>query len=129
MDQTKHLVRQLSIDLITDTPNSIIEWFDALWNKLTIVEINVYHKKGGELVYYIDGQPKIPIFYQDDENNRFWCNHHSYWLILKSDFNLNYYDIQGITKLLVENALISSVATPSLWQNRAIPAVENALNI
>lgn len=126
---TNSIVRQLKIDLITDTPNRIIEWFNDLWNTLCIIETNVYHKDGGEFVYYVvNDLGKQWIFFQDDKNEQFWCNYNQYWLILETNFNLEFIDIQSITKLLVENALNNNVATTVFKIEFICKTVENALN-
>ena len=123
------ITRQLSIDLITDTPNEIIVWFNDLWSKLYIIETDVYHNDGGEIIYYIImGGKKQWIFFQDNENGRFWCDYDNYWSILQYRFYCEYNDIQAITKILVENALNNSVATPLEQIQRIYKMVENALN-
>ena len=98
--------RQLSIDLITDTPNDIITWFNDLWSRMHVIETEVYYRNGGELIYYIiNDNQKEYIFYHDKKYNSFWCSHYRYWTILESKFNLSYTDIQDVTEILVENAL------------------------
>ena len=123
------IIRQLQIDLITDTPNDIITWFNDLWSKLYIIETDVYHNDGGELIYYtiIDGI-NYWTFYQDNANERFWCDYENYWSDLEFKFKFEYNGIQSITKVLVENALNNSVATPESGGNRIQIKVENALN-
>ena len=117
--------RQLKIDLITSDYNPIIEWFSDIWFKLSMVEANVYHNDGDEFIYYISNDPKQWIFFRDDKNNKFWCNHTKYWVVFDSKFNITYTDIQAITKILVENALNASVKIP--YYMSSVP-VENALN-
>ena len=122
------IIRQLSIDLITDAHNPIIEWFNDLWSKLYVIETDVYHKEGGEFIYYMNNDEKLWIFLQDDESNLFWCNYDTYWSILESKFKFNYDDIQYLTKFLVENALNNSVATPHKLAFPSAVRVENVLN-
>lgn len=123
-----NLIRQIQIDLITNDTNPIVEWFNNLWNKLDVIKTNVYHINCGEIVYYLNGNRKQYIFYQDDENDRFWCNSDHYWKILINDFNLNYNEIQTVTKLLVENALNKTVATPVPLVTKWHEMVENSIN-
>ncbi len=128
MIDTDALIRQINIDLITDRPNPIIEWFNVLWDQLYIIETDVYHNNGGEFIYFqiIDEQKKM-IFYQDNNNSKFWCNHNQYWSILTSKFNIGYVTIQSLTKVLVENALTNNVietAHPSFIS----PVVLNKIN-
>ena len=130
--------RQLSIDLITDTPNEIIVWFNDLWPTINIVETSVYHQSGGELIYYkmIDNR-KQWIFFRDDTRSKFWCNYTHYWLLLESKFSLNRIEIQGITKVLIDNALNNGnnvvsnalISTPKVDQYRSLSKVENVLNV
>ena len=129
------LVRQMQIDLITDVHNPIVEWFNDIWSKLYVIEINVYNDSS-ELIYYIDNnvidnKPKHWIFYQDKKDNSFWCNYDHYWSILKTKSNLTYTDIQYITKFLVENALNNSIATPGfvLSSNKLNNALNNTNNV
>ena len=123
------LTRQISIDLITNDTNPIIEWFNELWSKLYVIETNVYHTNGKEFIYFINnGNKNQYVFYQDDENERFWCNTNRYWSILENKFRLNYYDTQMVTKILVENALNNSVTSPRIMESLLLIKVENALN-
>ena len=103
------IIRQLQIDLINDTYNPIIEWFNELWSKLSVIETNVYHNSGGENIYYmvIDGK-KQWIFFQDINSGEFWCDYNIYWRILEDRFNFEYDDVRAITNLLIENALNKS---------------------
>jgi hypothetical protein len=87
--------------MITDTPNSIMEWFNDLWYQLSIVEINVYHENGGEFIYYLTNdynQTKQIIFFQDNKNT-------IYWQVLKSKIKGNYISVRHVSKFLIENAL------------------------
>ena len=124
----KSIVRQLKIDLITDTPNDIITWFNDLLYKMYITETDVYHSNGGEFIYYtiIDGV-KQWIFYRDIKEDKLWCNYNKYWSVLDYKFKLDFYDILGITKVLVENFL-NTLVIPD-WLDAITQAyVENALN-
>jgi hypothetical protein len=122
------LIRQLKIALIIEEPNEIIDWFNDLWSKLSIVETNVYHEKGGEFIYYMGGEVKQWIFFQDNKNDRFYCNFDHYWSVLESKIDLEYGDNQEITKFLVENALNNRVSTPGPAWSFPMEIVENALN-
>ena len=129
MNDLATIIRQLKIYMISEESNPILEWFNDLWNKLSIVETNVYHKDGGEFIYYyIEDDKKQWIFFQDNKNDKFYCNYKHYWLILSSNFKLNSIGVQSITKFLVENALNNSVATPCFFNCLPKKSVENALN-
>lgn len=96
------LIRQIRIDLITGESNHIVDWFNGIWHQIIIVEVNVYHSRGCEFIYYkyIDNK-KICIFYQDS-NDDFWCNHEQYWKLFPIEDN---FTISLITKILIDNAL------------------------
>jgi hypothetical protein len=112
MDNTIALsvIRQLKIDTITDTPNQILDWFNDLWNQMSIVEVDVFHKNGGELIYYInvDDQRKA-IFLYDNQNERIWCHDELYWNYLNNVIGrenyINHIIIQYITEYLLENVV------------------------
>lgn len=120
-------IRDIQIDLIMDNKNPIIDMFNGIWDNLSIVEVDVYHNKGGEFIYY--NKDNKWIFFRDDKKKKFWCNYTRYWLIFQSNFNHNNIDIQGITKLLVENALNSSISKPLKNALTRFKEVEKALNI
>ena len=116
--------RQLKIDLITDTPNPIIEWFISIWYKLYVVERNVMHCNGGEMIYYINGDVKKCIFFRDDRRGIFRCDFTNFWTTLElsilgksNDYILpnDYTECQVITKILVEYLLgdSSTIAQPA----------------
>jgi hypothetical protein len=124
-------VRKLQIDLLLDHQNEIIEWFDIMWGTLYILETNVYHSKGGEIIFYKinDLGDKEWIFYHDTVNVKFWCNYINYWLKIKSGFCLDYVEIQIITKSLVDNALRTNILSEPLTSMVVgFTMVENALN-
>ena len=122
-------IRQIQINLITDASNPIIEWFNSIWNRVHVIETDVYHKGGGELIYYIIIEGKKQwIFFRDDKNTKFWCNHDHYWSYFYSNFTTKYTDIQDITKLLVDNALNNSVATPNYLTLNLLSSVDDVLN-
>ena len=127
MDDTI-IKRRINIDLITDAPNPTIEWFNGIWEQLSTFEIDVYHYDGSEVIYYINGEKPQWIFYQDNKWGRFWCNLSIYWLPLASKFDLNYEEIQVITKLLVENALNNKITLQEITFTRDLSVVDNALN-
>ena len=107
------IVRQIKIDHITDVTNPIITWFNDLWSKLHVMEVNVYHQNGGEFIYYRnEGGIKICIFFRDDINDKFWCDYHSYWGYLEHHYDLSHTDRQDITQILLNNILGVNVSTP-----------------
>lgn len=94
------LTRQIKIDLITDTPNAIVSWFEDLCSNIRVIETDIYHIYGGEYIYYtID---KEILFYRNDRLGAFSCSNDLYWNILSSEFNIKYDNIEEITKLLIE---------------------------
>ena len=126
---TSSVVRQLQIDMITDTPNPIIDWFNDLWSNLHVVQANVYHDRGNEFIYYkIKHDMVLVIFYQDKKSYLFTGHYKYYWSILQDKFKLKYPDVQEVTKLLVESVMGTSILTTprKIWsQDECI--VSNAL--
>ncbi len=111
MDQSS-ILRKLKIDLITDAPNSIVEWFNDIWKNLHVVQANVYHDMGGEYIYYLDdniGSRKY-IFFYDENGGIFYSSSRRYHEILESKLDTIYREYQSITKLLVENAIEKKIA-------------------
>ena len=100
------IIRQMKIDLITDTYNSIIKNFLRICKNLYIIETNVYHDRGGEIVYHriVNGR-KEWLFYYDDDKKRLWCNSKRYWDGLRLDFKLDSFQVQEITHFLFDEIL------------------------
>ncbi len=107
------IVRKLQIDLISGTSNPIIQWFETLWNKLSIAKIDVLHRGGGERIYYyMDHNVEMPVFYSD--KGIFHMDDDNYWMIILMKFNLNYSTIQSISKILIEHHLNESIPDPEI---------------
>ena len=105
--------RQLKIDLVTGDHNPITECFVEIWSKLHVLKTNVFHNNGGELIYYENTDSgKQWVFIEDIKNEQFYCNYEYYWSILSTRFDLEYFEIQTITKLMVENILNNTIPTP-----------------
>jgi hypothetical protein len=102
-------IRDIKIDLLMGNQNSIVDLFCNITSGIEIINCDVYNKDGLEFIYHKDGQW---IFYQDAKNGKFWANYKRYWVILESYFDLEYREIQSITKLLVEKTLKREVTTP-----------------
>jgi hypothetical protein len=117
-------VRDIKIDLLMGNQNPIVYLFFKITSGIEIINCNVYNEEGLEFIYHKDGQW---IFYQDAKNGKFWAHYKRYWEILKSEFGLEYEEIQAITKLLVEEALKREVTTTaeSKWSRTC--EVEEAL--
>lgn len=120
------LVRDLQIDLILGNKNPIIDIFNNICNGLSIITTEVYHKEGGEIIYY--NSENEWVFFRDDNKNRFWCNHERYWGIFSQEFEMNRLDIKKITKLLLENTLNIDVYEPRTNILNSDETIEIALN-
>jgi hypothetical protein len=118
-------IRDIKIDLLMDNKNPIVDLFCNLTSGIEIINCDVYNKDGLEFIYHKDGQW---IFYQDAKNGKFWVNYKRYWVILESYFDLEYREIQSITKLLVEKTLKREVTTPRVCITGNCTMVEEALN-
>jgi hypothetical protein len=103
-------IRDIKIDLLMGNKNPIIDLFCEITNGLGIINCNVYNEDGMEFIYY--NKEGEWIFYQDCKNEKFWAHYKRYWVLLESYFDLEYREIQAITKLLVEEALKREVDTP-----------------
>ncbi len=105
--------------------NPIIERFMEITKDLKIINCDVYNEDGLEFIYHNkDGEW---IFYQDAKNEEFWANYKRYWEILEREFDMEYEEIQALTKLLVEEALKREVGTPNYIHKRDDRWVEEAL--
>ena len=118
-------VRDIKIDLLMGNKNPIVERFQRITKDLCIIKCDVYDEGGMEFIYY--NKEKEWIFYQDAKKGEFWTDYNRYWEILESNFNLEYEEIQAITKLLVEEALKREVATPYTFKIIPPRLVEEAL--
>ena len=117
-------LRDIKLDLLFGKQNPIVNLFNQITKDIKIINCEVYHKEGIEFIYYKDDQW---IFYQDCNNEEFWCNHDIYWSLFESNFDLEYEDIQSITKYLVEEALKREVDTPGRVLIPTTLMVEEAL--
>ena len=110
-------LRSVQIDLVTDTPNDIVTWFEDLWSELHMVNVNVYGNSGREFILYtIDGE-NIPLFYIN--TGEFWCDFKNYWNIMETRFNLDYAEISNITKLLVERTITCDIGFPDVMEMKS----------
>lgn len=110
---TNILMRSLKIDLLLDNPNAIIDSFNDMWDNLYIAESNVYHERGGEIIYYIisDSGRKQWVFYRDDSAEIFWCNQKHYGKVIKVD---QVYQVYSITNLLVSDFINRNIISYSI---------------
>lgn len=98
------IVRQITIDMITGEYNPIIEWFDSIWENITIYE----REFQGDVIYH----DKIKTCLFKEYDDRFLCDYDLYWHRLHTKFDLNIGQEQAITKLLVESKLNKDIPVP-----------------
>lgn len=103
-------LRDIKIDMLTGSQNPAIDLFCQITDGTEIINCNVYETHGLEFIYHKDGEW---IFYQDCKNKNFWCSHTKYWSLFESNLQLEYGEIQAITKYLVEETLKREVVTPT----------------
>ena len=117
-------LRDIKLDLLMGKENQIVNLFNQITKDIKIINTNVYHDQGLEFIYFSGDQW---IFYQDFDNEEFWCNYERYWSFFETNLGLEYGDIQEVTKYLVEEALKREVGTPikQLWETKY--PVEEAL--
>ena len=51
MDDKTSLIRTIQIDLITNKPNQVIQWFDQLWTNISLTfdgDLNIYYNSNNE---------------------------------------------------------------------------------
>ncbi len=119
-------IRDIKIDLVMGNKNPIVDLFREITDGLKIINCNVYNEDGLEFIYHNkDGEW---IFYQDVNNVEFWANYKRYWEILEREFDMEYEEIQALTKFLVEEVLKREVTTPLLLRYKLQTVVEEALN-
>ena len=117
-------LRDIKLDLLMGNQNPIVDLFNKITNGLKIINTNVYHDQGLEFIYFSGDQW---IFYQDFDNEEFWCNYERYWSFFETNLGLEYGDIQEVTKYLVEEALKREVSTSILVVNNRNYVVKNSL--
>ncbi len=131
------IVRQLKIDLIADNTNEIITWFNNLWSGLISVELNTYHKNGGEILYYnfkeddsYEDKTQC-IFFHDVNKGRFYYDCNNFENILRFKFGIgNESDIIEVAKALVENVLNQEIPMPMCQLfDTCSSRVENVLRV
>ena len=125
-------IRDIKIDLVMGNKNPIVDLFREITKDLQIINCDVYNKDGMEFIYFVptkseDNSECEWIFYQDCKKNEFWCNYTKYWSFFESNLRLEYQEIQGITKYLVEEALKREVGTPRKRNEITWFMVEEAL--
>jgi hypothetical protein len=126
-------LRDIKLDLLMGNQNPIVNLFNQITNDLKIINCDVYHDQGLEFIYFSGDQW---IFYQDFDNEEFWCNYERYWSFFETNLGLEYGDIQEVTKYcfaisqseyLVEEVLKRVVSTSILVVNNRNSLVKNAL--
>jgi hypothetical protein len=117
-------IRDIKLDLLMGNDNPIVDLFNNITDGIKIINCNVYNDDSSELIYF---KHKEWIFYQDLRNKEFWCSYERYWKLFENEFNLDYTEIQSITKLLVEEALKRELSTPEHNCSNSWIKVEEAL--
>jgi len=117
-------LRDIKIDMVTGNQNPIIELFNQITDGVVIINCEVYNKEGMEFIYHKDGEW---IFFQDLKNEKFWCNYDRYWQFFECEMGLRYFEIQSITKYLVEEALKREMVPSVVIQTVFETKVEEAL--
>lgn len=117
-------IRDIKLDLLMGNENPIVDLFNNIKDGIKIINCNVYNDDSSELIYF---KHKEWIFYQDLRNKEFWCSYERYWKLFENEFNLDYTEIQAITKYLVEEALKRELVTTNVKEAQRLLAVEEAL--
>ena len=106
------LIRQIKIDMITNEPNPIIDWFNKFW---TIIKIE--YKKNADVYNSYDAI----VFVNDRNTQQFYYSYAIKNVIdrlicenYKINVQLHYKVVCSVIKLLVENKINSQVEEASL---------------
>jgi len=121
------IIRDLKLDIVLSNQNLIIDKFNEMTKDLKVIKTNVYNNDDTEFIFY--NQNNKWIFYQDLKNGNFWCNNKRYWSFFEDEFNLEYQEIQGLTKYLVEEILKVKVGTPQMERSLGVQVVEETLKV
>jgi len=118
-------IRDIKLDLVMGNQNPIVDLFRELTADIKIINCDVYNEDGLEFIYY--NKDNEWIFYQDVKKEKFWCEYNRYWSLFGIKLQLDYNEIQEITKLLVEESLKREVDTPVDTGSTTMTGVEETL--
>ena len=109
MDNVSSIIRQIKIDMITEYPNKILQYFDNLWMQLDVIETNVFHSYGGEYIYYLVNDDGVMdwIFFCNKNDDELWCNYKSYTRLFFVNFGLMQEEVEHITVFLLKGKIIN----------------------
>ena len=99
------ILREIKLSKVTDTPLSddaskLVEFWDELW-----IDMKIYiNTDKGEIKCWKDGY-NYYYFRQDDENDKFWCNHNKIWVFLQEEMNFNHNEIIELIQYMVIETL------------------------
>jgi hypothetical protein len=76
----------------------------------------------GNRTFYVDSERKPLFYYQDEENGVVWVNYDRIWSVLRTEFGINYDEIQGLIKDWLGETYNLRGLTPMyiLWRKRGI---------
>jgi len=128
-------IRDIKIDLVMGNQNPIVDLFRELTADIKIINCDVYNEDGLEFIYY--NKDNEWIFYQDVKKEKFWCEYNRYWSLFGIKLQLDYNEIQEITKLLVEHSSLCNskveeelkrdIGTPDRGLSKEMLMLEQAL--
>lgn len=111
----KTFARTLVIDYITGQYNVYITQFNALWEHMSVIETNVFHKFGGEIIYYYPVTKEF-VFYQDNKTDLFLCSYKKYWSMFEDKYQLNSIQISTLTKTMIDLITNTNIPIPvDIW--------------
>lgn len=91
------------IDVFKETPE---QFFKSVMDRIT--EIKISDDYPNLKTYSIDGKNYL---HHNIKMNEFYLNYNNFWILFESKFNLNYLEIQELTKSLLEDYLNCVVTT------------------
>ncbi len=109
----------MKIDLITDSPNATIDWFNGLYENIAIIDM-------GHIVNYYtidqDDQEKW-LFHHNTESNEFQCSYHNFWSIIRDNITLDSASVAIVAKLLIDNRFNIEIPKPIFRMSELPPVV------
>lgn len=120
-NQPNAVIRKLTIDMVTDSFNPIVEYFDSVWDQLYRFRTDVYKDYSNEYIYFYYSNQDIGIkkwvFYLDEQTRILYYNHNNFGNHLCHKFDLIPDEADVIVSILFSKAMdmniLSSVMSAS----------------
>jgi hypothetical protein len=105
----KYILEKYKLGLHQDEEKNYEIWFKEMLTDLDISKSTI----NSNIITYTKNNNVL--YYYDKKNNEFWYKHIKIWLVFNSRFNLNSYNINMLTKYMVEKYLnLNNIKTYSI---------------